>query len=281
MSHKNRYGRYSSYDDDREQPEGWFDPTTYAETRGGSRIPNNRPGDRSQQNSGMNRNEGWMQYGGNYGSRNDSNYRGGNEQYRREDYDRYNRPFEPDNARNIKEQNQWNYRNNEGNRYDHNRNQQNRNDRDRDRGEDRDWWDRASDEVASWFGNDEAERRRRMDKMSGPHRGKGPKGYSRGDEKIQDDINERLYHDSYIDASDIEVKVTDGEAVLSGTVESREAKRRAEDIAESIAGVKDVENHLKISRAVSDVSIPSNEGTRTEGNMGYANGRNRNINNVV
>jgi osmotically-inducible protein OsmY len=32
-----------------------------------------------------------------------------------------------------------------------------------DRGEDRGWWDRASDEVASWFGDEEAERRRRMD----------------------------------------------------------------------------------------------------------------------
>lgn len=34
---------------------------------------------------------------------------------------------------------------------------------DRDRQDDRGWWDRASDEVASWFGNEEAERRRRRD----------------------------------------------------------------------------------------------------------------------
>src|SRR6476646_5627770 len=49
--------------------------------------------------------------------------------------------------------------------------------RDRDRGwggehrsherdrDDRGFWDRASDEVASWFGDDEAERRRREDQM--------------------------------------------------------------------------------------------------------------------
>lgn len=31
------------------------------------------------------------------------------------------------------------------------------------RGMDRDWWDKTADEVSSWFGDDEAERRRRLD----------------------------------------------------------------------------------------------------------------------
>ena len=34
-------------------------------------------------------------------------------------------------------------------------------------GSDRGWWDRTSDEVSSWLGDDEAERRRRMDERSG------------------------------------------------------------------------------------------------------------------
>jgi CBS domain-containing protein len=34
-------------------------------------------------------------------------------------------------------------------------------------GSDRGWWDRASDEVSSWFGDDQAERRREMDERSG------------------------------------------------------------------------------------------------------------------
>jgi hypothetical protein len=39
-------------------------------------------------------------------------------------------------------------------------------DRNQDRGrDDRGFWDRASDEVASWFGDDDAERRRRQDQM--------------------------------------------------------------------------------------------------------------------
>ena len=47
------------------------------------------------------------------------------------------------------------------------------NGRDRyDRGEDRGWWDRASDAVASWFGDEDAERRRHMDQQR-EHRGRG------------------------------------------------------------------------------------------------------------
>ena len=34
-------------------------------------------------------------------------------------------------------------------------------------GEDRGFFERASDEVSSWFGDDEAERRREMDERSG------------------------------------------------------------------------------------------------------------------
>ena len=123
---------------------------------------------------------------------------------------------------------------------------------------DRDWWDRTTDEVASWFGDSDAERRRRMDRMRGPHSGKGPKGYTRTDEQITNDINDRLYNDSYIDASEIEVRVTNGDVTLSGTVDDKQTKRRAEDCAESVTGVKDVANNLKVNRNTSDLwSRPS------------------------
>src|ERR1044072_2733389 len=55
--------------------------------------------------------------------------------------------------------------------------------------EGRGWWDRASDEVASWFGDDEAQRRRRMDEKR-QHRGRGPKGYCRSDESIKEEVND-------------------------------------------------------------------------------------------
>lgn len=141
--------------------------------------------------------------------------------------------------------------------------------------DDRDWWDRTRDEVASWFGDRDAERRRRMDERTrGEHRGKGPKEYRRSDSRIQEDICDRLADDDYLDASDVEVKVENGEVVLNGTVESRNAKRRAEDLVESISGVKQVQNNLRVGqlntvgssviRTTSSPSSTSDKSTRTD-----------------
>ncbi|MEO7317329.1 MAG: BON domain-containing protein [Ginsengibacter sp.] len=141
------------------------------------------------------------------------------------------------------------YRSNEGNR---DRNSRYGNERGAaDWDSDRDWWDKTSDEVSSWFGDEEAGRRRDMDEKYGPHAGKGPKGYTRSNEKIKEDIQEKLYHDTFIDASDIDVSVSDGDVTLSGTVDNRQTKRRAEDCADRVTGVKDVSNQLKINRSTS------------------------------
>ncbi|WP_374301223.1 BON domain-containing protein [Paracoccus sp. (in: a-proteobacteria)] len=107
----------------------------------------------------------------------------------------------------------------------------------------RDWSDRAGDEIASWFGDEDAQRRREMD--SG-HRGRGPKNYSRSDDRIREDVSDRLSDDRHIDASDIEVSVSGGEVTLDGTVENRFAKRHAEDLAESCSGVSHVQNNLRV-----------------------------------
>jgi osmotically-inducible protein OsmY len=129
--------------------------------------------------------------------------------------------------------------------------------------EDRNWFDRASDEVSSWFGDDEAERRRDRDKrMQGQHKGKGPKNYSRSDDRIKEDINDRLSDDPFIDASDIDVTVTNGEVTLSGTVDERSSKRRAEDIAENVSGVKNVENRIRVG------STSNTYGSSTSGTPG-------------
>ena len=83
----------------------------------------------------------------------------------------------------------------------------------------------------------------------GGHRGRGPKGYRRSDERIRDDMCDRLADDPRLDASEIEVRVENGEVTLDGTVDSREARRRAEDIAEAAAGVIHVQNNLRVRRA--------------------------------
>jgi osmotically-inducible protein OsmY len=125
--------------------------------------------------------------------------------------------------------------------------------------EDRDWWDRTRDEVSSWFGDDDAERRRDRDRrMSGNYKGKGPRGYTRSSERIKEDVCDRLSDDSYVDASEIDIKVDGSEVILSGTVHSREEKRRAEDLAESISGVSNVQNQLRVERQQEYASTSGN-----------------------
>ncbi|NOT76014.1 MAG: BON domain-containing protein [Cyclobacteriaceae bacterium] len=85
------------------------------------------------------------------------------------------------------------------------------------------------------------------DRNEQSHRGKGPKGYKRSDERITEDVNDRLSDDQHIDASNIEVSVEKGEVTLKGTVSRREEKRHAEDIIESISGVTNVENKIRVS----------------------------------
>jgi len=114
------------------------------------------------------------------------------------------------------------------------------------RGKERGFWDRASDEVSSWFGDEQAERRRHMDEMQGAHRGRGPKGYARSDDRIREDVCDRLSDDPWVDASEIDVTVSNREVTLSGTVDSREAKRRAEDCVERVSGVTNVNNNLRV-----------------------------------
>ncbi len=112
---------------------------------------------------------------------------------------------------------------------------------------DRGFFEWAGDEVASWFGDDDAERRRHEDeRRTAQNRGRGPRGYSRSDERMREDINDRLTDDAYIDASDIEVAVSGGEATLTGMVPDRQTKRRAEDVAESVSGVNHVQNNLRV-----------------------------------
>lgn len=82
----------------------------------------------------------------------------------------------------------------------------------------------------------------------GPHSGKGPQGYKRSDERIKEDISERLAQHGQLDASGITVQVKEGEVTLTGTVDSRQAKRLAEDIVESCSGVGDVQNQLRVQK---------------------------------
>ncbi len=96
------------------------------------------------------------------------------------------------------------------------------------------------------FGNDATASRGEV--RRGEHQGRGPRGYQRSDDRIREDINERLTDAAMIDASEIEVAVQNREATLTGTVRDRNEKRRAEDIAEAVPGVSHVQNNLRVDQ---------------------------------
>jgi CBS domain-containing protein len=83
---------------------------------------------------------------------------------------------------------------------------------------------------------------------AGEHRGRGPRGYARSDGRVCEDVCERLSEDEAVDASGIDVRVEAGEVTLAGTVGSRDEKRRAEDLAERVSGVRHVQNDLRVGR---------------------------------
>jgi CBS domain-containing protein len=96
------------------------------------------------------------------------------------------------------------------------------------------------------FGNDATGSRGEV--RRGEHGGRGPRSYQRSDERIREDVNERLTDDPVVDAGEIEVAVSGREVTLSGTVRTRAERRRAEDLAESVAGVTHVQNNLRVGQ---------------------------------
>jgi hypothetical protein len=80
----------------------------------------------------------------------------------------------------------------------------------------------------------------------GPYTGRGPKGYTRSEERIKEEICERLMRHGSIDAREIDIEVAGGVVTLKGSVASRAAKHAAEDTAESVLGVVDIQNLLRV-----------------------------------
>ncbi|WP_276372581.1 BON domain-containing protein [Chryseolinea sp. H1M3-3] len=226
---ENEYGRQS-------------DRTRYIRNRDENSYNDWRPG------SGNDYGKDYLNYGSERGA-NDRAY----DEYNRSSYDRSN--YEGRNYNRGGNFGGGSY----GNDYNRNR-----------RGEDRDdrgWWDKTTDEVSSWFGDEDAERRRMWDKQQeGLHKGKGPRGYSRSDERIKEDINDRLSDDVFVDATDIEVSVNQGEVILTGSVNDRSSKRRAEDIADGVSGVKNVENRIRVltSQRTASTWSPSTDESSTQ-----------------
>jgi osmotically-inducible protein OsmY len=108
---------------------------------------------------------------------------------------------------------------------------------------------RTGDAAGSDYGSDYG---------SADYRGVGPRNYTRSDERIREDLNERLTEAYDLDASGLSVEVSGGVATLSGSVPQRWMKHRAEDLADACIGVRDVRNHILVQGAGSSAGRSSN-----------------------
>ena len=131
-----------------------------------------------------------------------------------------------------------------------------------------DWYQRwisgIADDVASNM-KDEPEREARMDALHrrldqlsrrfrqarGGQHGRGPRpeespALGKEDARIRTEVSACLTDDWYVDGTEITVSVDNGEVTLEGVVENRAEKRLAEDCADSVPGVVDVHNRLRI-----------------------------------
>jgi hypothetical protein len=80
--------------------------------------------------------------------------------------------------------------------------------------------------------------------------GRGPKGYVRSDERIREEVCEKLTAHSEINPRGMQVTVSEGLVTLEGVVESRQQKRSIEDLVDEVVGIKDIHNHLTIDKHV-------------------------------
>lgn len=87
------------------------------------------------------------------------------------------------------------------------------------------------------------------------YRGRGPKGYERSDQRLKEIICDRLTDDPRIDASDVSVDVQQRIVRLTGTVSERRTKYAIEDLIERCAGVKDIDNQLRVPAARAGAAV--------------------------
>lgn len=87
---------------------------------------------------------------------------------------------------------------------------------------------------------------------------RNPKNYKRSDDRIREDICDRLAVSTEVDPSEVEVQVEAGEVTLTGFVADRRMKFVAEDIADDVPGVHEIHNQLRIQRDEGSRAEPAN-----------------------
>lgn len=74
------------------------------------------------------------------------------------------------------------------------------------------------------------------------------RGRRRPDESLAQEIHEILTKDPELDATEIEVEVEGGAVTLTGEVHDPDARLLAEELVESLPGVREVHNRLRVER---------------------------------
>jgi hypothetical protein len=88
----------------------------------------------------------------------------------------------------------------------------------------------------------------RQEESAPNHRGRGPKGYQRSDERLHEMICEMLTNDPDINASEVTVEVKGGEVTLTGNVDDRRTKYDIEHKIDRYTGVHEIRNQLRTWR---------------------------------
>ena len=102
------------------------------------------------------------------------------------------------------------------------------------------------------------------------HAGKGPRGWTRSDSRLIEDVSDRLMDDRLLDARAIEVSADGGTITLAGHVPGASDAAHAEMLARQTAGVTAVVNrlvHQPGARAVERLE-PASEPAHYEGRWG-------------
>ncbi len=76
-----------------------------------------------------------------------------------------------------------------------------------------------------------------------------PGHVTRPDTAIKSDTESILFYDNMVNSYQVKVDVKDGITTLSGTVDSNDEKRVAEEDAKKVAGVRQVINNISVKAA--------------------------------
>jgi hypothetical protein len=99
--------------------------------------------------------------------------------------------------------------------------------------DDRSWIDRCADDASKG--------------RTPHHRGRGPKSWARSDQRLYEEVCERLLNDRLIDARGFEVDIEDGVVTLIGRVRAPADPQLAERLVRQVPGVKDVRLELSVT----------------------------------